>query len=77
MEMEAHDISVVLPRGLRIEDEEQDTPKKTSGTTFFSKYERRRSLKQFMDPEVKYTQNHQSHMRMLKKTWQYANFSPL
>ena len=49
-----HGIDVVLPRELKIEEEEQSTPKKTSGPSFFNDYERQWSIKHFWDPEVKY-----------------------
>ena len=39
-----HDIDVVLPRGLTIEEEEQLTPENSSGPSFFNNYERQRSI---------------------------------
>ena len=53
-EMEARlqkvcDIDKVLPRGLRIENEEHNTPRKNKGTTFFSNYKQQQSLRRFKD----------------------------
>ena len=47
MEMEAHDISVVLPRGLKIEKEDPLTIGKECGASSFNNYERERSIKLF------------------------------
>ena len=55
-----HAIDVVLPRGMRIEEEEG-----IPGACFNS-YERQRSLKRFMDPEIKYYRNRQKYIRKLK-----------
>ena len=55
----AHGIDIVLPRGMRIEEEG------TPGACFNS-YELQRSLKRFMDPEIKYHRNHQSYIQKLK-----------
>ena len=49
----AHGIRVVLPRGLKIEEEEQSTSMRSTATSFFSHYERQRSIKRFLDPELK------------------------
>ena len=62
-----HGIDVVLPRELKIEEEEQSTPKKTSGPSFFNDYERQWSIKHFWDPEVKYIRSHQNYQRALKQ----------
>ena len=56
----------MLPRGLRIEEEEQCTLRKNKGTTFFDNYKQQQSLKHFMEPKVKFNQNLQSYMRKLK-----------
>ena len=53
-------IDIVVPRGMRIEEEE-GTP-----GVWFNNYERQRSLKRFMDPEIKYHRNRQSYIRKLK-----------
>ena len=62
----AHGIRVVLPRGLNIEEEEQSTSMRSTATSFFSHYERQRSIKRFLDPELKYNRSRQSHMRKLR-----------
>ena len=41
----AHGTNVVLPRGLRIEEEEHLTPRKDGDASFFNNYERERSIK--------------------------------
>ena len=54
-----HGIDIVLPRGMRIEEEG------IPGACFNS-YERQRSLRRFMDPEIKYNRNRQTYIRKLK-----------
>ena len=54
-------IDVVLPKGLKIEGEEQSTPKKISESSFFSNYERQQSIKRFLDPKIEYIRSHQSY----------------
>ena len=54
-----HCIDIVLPRGMRMEEE--GTP-----GACFNNYERQRSLKHFTDPKIKYKRNKQSHIRKLK-----------
>ena len=55
-----HGIDIVLPRGMRIEEEEG-----IPGVCF-NNYERQRSLRRFMDPEIKYNRNRQTYIRKLK-----------
>ena len=64
----AHGIHVILPRGLKIEEEEeeQSTSMRSTTTSFFRHYERQRSIKRFLDPELKYNRSRQSHMRKLR-----------
>ena len=62
----AHGIHVILPRGLKIEEEEQSTSMKSTTTSFFSNYERQRSIRHFLDPELKYNRSRQSYMRKLE-----------
>ena len=61
----AHGIRVILPRGLKREEEEQSIYMRSTTTSFFSHYERHRSIKRFLDPELKYNKSRQSHMRKL------------
>ena len=56
-----HDIDVVLPRGLTIEEEEQLTPENSSGPSFFNNYKRQWSIKHFLHPKVKYRRSRQSY----------------
>ena len=56
----------MLPRGLKIEEEEQSTLRKDTDPSFFSNYKREWSIKLFLDPEVKFIRSHQSYQRKLK-----------
>ena len=49
-----HDIDIVLPRGMGMEEE-------GTSRACFNNYECQRSLKRFMDPEFKYHINQQSY----------------
>ena len=40
---------------------------RSTTTSFFNHYERQRSIKRFLDPELKYNKSRQSHMRTLRK----------
>ena len=62
----AHEIHVILPRELKIEEEEKSTSMKSTITSFFSNYERQRSITHFLDLELKYNRQCQSYMRKLK-----------
>ena len=48
-----HGINVVLPRWLKIEEEEHFTSRKDNGASFFHNYKRERSIKHFLDVELK------------------------
>ena len=52
----AHDIRVILPRGLKIEEEYH---------SFFTNYKRQWSIRRFLDPKLKYDRSRQSYMRTL------------
>ena len=62
----AHAIHVILPRGLKIEEEEQSTSGLSTSTSFFNDYERQRWIQRFMNPELKYMRSRQSYMRKLR-----------
>ena len=62
----AHGIHVILPRGLKIDEEEISTSMRSTATSFFSEYERQRSINRFLDPELKYNRSRRSHMRKLR-----------
>ena len=59
-----HDIHVMLPRGLKIDEEEHPT-RNDDGPSFFSNYERERSIKRFFDADLKYNRSRQSFLRKL------------
>ena len=63
----AHGIHVILPRGLKTEEEEQSMSGLSTTTSFFSNYERQRSIRRFMDSERKYmSRSRQSYIRKLE-----------
>ena len=71
MEMEAHlwkvpEPNVVLPRGLKIEEEEHSARGKVSGTSFFGNNEMERSIKHIFYFELKYNRSRQSYHRQLR-----------
>ena len=73
----AHNIRVILPWGLKIEEEEQSTSVKSTTTSFFSNYERQWPIMRFFYLELfKYNKSCQSYMRKLK-TREFKNFKAI
>ena len=68
VDIEAHllkeyGIRIVLPRGLKIVEEEEVLE---GSSKYFSNYERERSIKRFFNVDLKYNRARQSHLRTIK-----------